>query len=248
MKIMRFWFNAFIPRTVAGYTRVLSSGPHAGKTAIPLPGAARLWPGNSFKHLDAGFLTDQREFSSVYGASSRMISMVDVNLDTMTMVQQSHKSSGTTQVDLVTGAQTGFGKADMSRCEFKVPTGPGLLGLSAHMSAGRDASTIHTEQMNRSTAMSLALNLRASAGDPLVGMAADIDYLGTVRFQRHASGDAYRVSFDGKIDAFPAYDCYASIGSQVQTLFTSSPPAGNTVVDLLGPANRPVSGTVTFRR
>jgi hypothetical protein len=48
------------------------------------------------------------------------------------------------------------------------------------------------------------------------------------------------------IDDFPAYDCYAMYNGVTKTLFTDSPPAGNTVADLLGPASRPKSGRVSF--
>ena len=59
MPIVKFWLNAFIPKNVTGYTKVLTKGPHAGKTAIPLPGIARTWPGNTLKAWNAGYLTDQ---------------------------------------------------------------------------------------------------------------------------------------------------------------------------------------------
>jgi hypothetical protein len=244
MPVLQFWLNAFIPFTVAGYTRVLSTGVHVGKSAIPLPGAARLWPGNTFKHTDAGYLTDQRTFDSTYGASSRMTSMVQIETDTMAMIQQAHTTSGTTQVDLVTGAQTGYAPADMSRCGFTAPPRPeaarGLPG--AIFTAGRGGTTMVLPQRTGS----ITLQLSAAAGDPLVGMAADIDYAGTLTVSRPAPGGAVTVQFDGTIDDFPAYDCYASLNGRTQVIFTSAPPAGNTVMDLLGVATRPVTGRVTF--
>jgi len=48
------------------------------------------------------------------------------------------------------------------------------------------------------------------------------------------------------LDDFPTYECYATFNGVTKTLFTNSPPAGNTVVDLLGFAKRSVSGSVSF--
>jgi hypothetical protein len=93
---------------------------------------------------------------------------------------------------------------------------------------------------------SIEVWLNASAGDPLVGMAADIDYGGTLKITGGDAPGSLDVSFEGLIDAFPAYDCYTSYGGVTKTMFTSSPPPGNTVADLLGPANRPISGKVSF--
>src|SRR5262249_40312462 len=122
MPIVTFWLNAFIPKTVAGYTKVLTAGPHAGKTAIPLPGIARTWPGNTFKDWNAGYLTDQRDFDPSPTNSVRMQSLAKVELagaEGPTLINpQAHRSSGTTEVNLVSGVQTGFKVADMTRCKF----------------------------------------------------------------------------------------------------------------------------------
>jgi hypothetical protein len=139
MPVISFWLNAFIPRTVAGYTKILTAGPHAGKTAIPLPGIARTWPGNTAKDWNAGYLTDQRGFDPSAGASVRMQSLAEVVLGQVpALVKQAHRSSGTTEVNLVSGVQTGFAVANMSRCGFTVvpPSGP-PGGFGAHLAAGR---------------------------------------------------------------------------------------------------------------
>jgi hypothetical protein len=94
-------------------------------------------------------------------------------------------------------------------------------------------------------ATSLVLDLDAAAGDPLVGMAADIDYVGTVTFSR-PSTQSVKVAFQGLLDNFPAFECYASVQGKTLLLFKSAPPAGNTVADLLGSASRPISGQATF--
>lgn len=262
MATLTFWLNAFIPETVQGYTQRLTGGDHNGKTAIPRPLIARGWPTNTFTHLDVGFLTDQRSFDSRFTASARMKSIAFINTLAMRMTRSEHRTSGTTQVNLKTGDETGFANADMSRCRFTQPPIP-TIGFSggmpgAHFGAarGRTRSPLDAQRELRratpppNTDAELTLTLVAAAGDPLVGMAADIDYHGTVTVNRKASGDI-KVSFDGMIDQFPAYDCYASFGDVTKKLFESAPPPGNTVVSLMNPrtlgfASRPVRGSVSF--
>ena len=93
---------------------------------------------------------------------------------------------------------------------------------------------------------SISVQLVGQAGDPLVGMAADIDYTGTVTIAAGGAPGSITVSFDGLIDAFPAYDCYAKFNGVTKTLFTNSPPPRNTVANLLGGANRPITGRASF--
>jgi len=249
MPIVSFWLSAFIPKTVTGYTKVLMAGPHMGKTAIPLPGIARTWPGNMTKDWDAGYLTDQRGYDPSPTASARMQSRVDVEVLGPALLSESHTSSGTTEVNLVTGVQTGFAVANMARCRFVVAsqTGPRLPGVGAHFAAGQGGPNYPTT--NRATPGmygSLTLRLKAAAGDPLVGAAADIDYNGTITISGGGVPGSLMVAFQGLIDAFPAYDCYASFNGVTKEIFHSDPPPGNTVANLLGPANRPVSGIARF--
>lgn len=169
------WLNAFIPGTVPGYTQIIPAGPHRGKTAVPTPGASYMNPLNWTVHRDNGFLTDQRTFSAAPTASVRMRSLAVVELSPFSLISQSHMSSGTTQVDRVTGVQRGYAVANMSRCSFAlVPA-------------------------------SQSLRLIGQAGDPLVHAAADIDYEGYFSFTFSSATRTVTVIFDGKIDAFPAF-------------------------------------------
>jgi len=68
---MKFWMNAFIPRTVLGYTREVPKGPDKGKTMIPGP----------LPTSDC-FLSDQRAFDNYIHASSRMHAECKVDFTT----------------------------------------------------------------------------------------------------------------------------------------------------------------------
>jgi hypothetical protein len=245
---LQFWINAFIPGAVAGYTQSITKGTHSGKTAIPLPGVARLHPGNTLKPLNVGYLTDQRSFSSNPAASTRMRSIVTVDLTpgSCRPLTALHETSGTTEVDIGTGAQLGFANADMSRCTWQqaVITTPIVLG-SVHVPFGGLVPI--NAGFRPPNPNEFHMDLVAQAGDPLVAGAADIDYEG--RFSVWQSGTApnvVTVTFTGKLDSFPAYEAYAAYGGVTQTLFTSAPPPGNTVLNLLGRATRPISATVRF--
>jgi len=249
MQTVIFWLNAFIPREVPGYSQRLAVGRHAGKTAIPLPSLARTWPGNSSKPRDTGYLTDQRTFNSNPASSRRMQSLVEVDLVGLTIIRQAHTSSGTTEVNLATGAQQGFAVANTSRCIFtEIPRSAQDSSLPPYSESGRPVPSIQQFPPTGSPANvfgSLTLSLRASAGDPLVGMAADIDYGGTITFAGGRPGSVV-VSFLGFIDDFPAYECYASFNGITKTLFMVPPPPGYTVVNLLGHANRTIGGSAAF--
>ena len=91
----------------------------------------------------------------------------------------------------------------------------------------------------------LTLKLSGAASDPLVRGSADIDYEATFVVSPTSSG-GISVQFSGKIDSFPAFEAYASYNGVTKKFFTSSPPAGNTVMNLPGLANRSVSGSASF--
>jgi hypothetical protein len=234
---LSLWLNAFIPRTVIGYTRVIPTGIHRVKTAVPLPALALLNPLNWKVHTDNGFLTDQRAFDPSPTASVRMRSRAVVELSPLSLVSQAHESSGTTQVDMVSGVVRGFAVADMFNCSFTAvaptirlaPTSP-LLPSPSYPA----------------TSPNLTLRLSAEASDPLVSAACDIDYEGTFVIAPGTDTGIVRVNFDGLLDSFPAFECYASFNGVTKVLFTSPPPPGNTVTDLPGSANRPIAGSVSF--
>ena len=213
--ILRIWINAFIPGDVPGYTINIVRGTNSGKTAIPLPALARLNPLNTLKDWNAGYLTDQRTFSTLPSASVRVQSLAEILLPDATVVRASHTSSGTTQVNTESGDTTGFAVADTSRCTW-------------------------------GTLTYLSIKVKGQASDPLVSAAADIDYEGLFNLTPDPGASRLTVDFDGKLDAFPAFEAYASFSGITKALFTVPPPSGNTVTNLLGGANRPIRGSASF--
>lgn len=96
-----------------------------------------------------------------------------------------------------------------------------------------------------SVPLMLFVEVVGQAGDPLVAAAADIDYEGTLSVKWQMN-DSIVVAFDGKVDSFPAFEAYATVGRETKALFRSAPPEGNTVMSLLGRANRRMGGEALF--
>lgn len=245
---LEIWINAFIPEVIGNYTQRLKEGPYKNKTAVPLPDLAN-WTTNLAKPFHTGYLTDQRSFSTHNFASSRMHSEAAMDIDCPTAgFTQQHTSSGTTEVNLLTGVKQGFRVADMNGCNFSAPVDisplvkptsiPGFSTLS-------DNSTV------------TSIKVSGSGTDPLVFFAAPIKYEGRFIVRTTVKiGSANRnvsVYFDGYISDFPAFEAYASYNSNTKTLFKLSPPAGNTVLNLTGnfnpftgPPRKVLSSTVFF--
>ncbi len=225
-KTIKVWINAFIPGDVPGYTFNVPAGPHAGKTAIPCPLIAT--PVNP-RCPSSRYLTDQRTFDPSPTASVRMRSIAEIQLQPPLFVRHpdlEHVTSGTTEINKTSGEVTCAKNADMSRCSFNnFRTEPDPSNLSN---------------------FTIKLEVVAAASDPCVNLAADIDYAGTFSVFCSPSGKFVQVTFDGKIDSFPAFEAYATINGSTKALFTVPPPAGNTVADLVGSASSPIGGVARF--
>lgn len=233
---LELWINAFIPRDVPNYTRTIAAGTHGGKTAVPLPMIARAHPMNLFKPWNEGFLTDQRGFSDDQKASVRMQSSATITVAPGMLKARINKpsTSGTIGVDIKTGDELGTAGADLKKCSMDIYTG---ASTRLNMLTGKRIDE---------SAQSVILAIYAAGSDPLVAASADIDYTGNWQVIHNHEKNYLFVLFKGKIDAFPAFEAYARFNNQTQALFTAPPPKGNTVVDLLGKANRPVTGDVMW--
>jgi len=265
------WINAFIPRDVPGYTVPIMRGENAGKTAVPLPGLSRIpvpITNNLIKPPNTGYLTDQRSFSSSANASVRMQSFITIILPTG-QVSGLHQTSGTTEVNMETGETRDNADADMSDCQHSPaydvgygvaeslysrrnmlrygPDPKGYLNFSVFigLKASRQMSKLWHYNPSESK-FGLMVNVKGAASDPCVRHAADIDY--DVSFFVDVDKEVGRVSVAclGLIDDFPAFEAYAKYLGETHTLFNVPPPPGNTVVDLLGSANRAVAGVAMF--
>lgn len=160
------------------------------------------------------FLTDQRTFSNDIGASSRMHSEFTITFGRqLPVMTQWHHCDITIEVDCEDGDEEGRRFGDTSRMNFT------LAG------SGPDRAVV---------------GMRCSANDPLARESrwfGEIDYFGTLLVDRAAR----TLSIQGCVSQFPAFEAYATINNGAgRTIFQLEPPPGNTVMDLVGEADRPV--------
>jgi Protein of unknown function (DUF3238) len=164
------------------------------------------------------FHTDQRGFSSDIHASSRMHSEVTVNFSASGVtITTWHNCDETVECDCEDGGE---------ECRKKGTTAKMLIKLTS--------STLNEAVLS----MKCAANNPCSTSSSVIG---DIDYEGTIVVNKTTR----KISCDLKIDAFPAFESYATInnGAGIK-LFQISPPLGNTVMNLPGTAKRVVKCTL----
>jgi hypothetical protein len=256
---LAMWINAFIPHDVPGSTVEIRQGDNRGKTAIPLPWYGR-FPLNTFRPLGTGYLTDQRSFSSKITASARMQSLISCEVSPPGGLRGLHQTSGTTEVNVDTGATQRTDDADMSKCHhsqfysvgYAVPSTvyrdqaiPKSDGLTRWLSGVRGAAKPWISGASEAQ-LGLMVNVTGAASDPLVHGAPDIDYDLSFVIGIDQNANSLIVGCLGLVDAFPAFESYTSYLGQTKTLFTLPPPAGNTPLNLVGGPNRSVVAAVKF--
>ena len=107
IKSVTFWINAFLPWALPGTTTVLQVGPCRGYSAIAGPK----------KYC----LTDQRGFSNVITAESRMHSAVTIDFgDSTPVMSQQHTCDYTTEGDRKAGIITARKKASSAQMQFRL--------------------------------------------------------------------------------------------------------------------------------
>ncbi len=257
------WINAFIPRDVPGYTVAITRGENAGKAAVPLPTAARFpipFRNNLVKPLHTGYLTDQRSFSADPNASVRMQSFITISL-LAGQVSGIHQTSGTTEVNMESGETRDSAEADMSDCQhsppYAFPYEPAQYLYERRNSLSKGELNLYTSTLTRLDNAKRWIwtgsETRWTHGKCKGLCKRSVCHGGCqYRLRRHLrcwSGSRTRsvsVACVGFIDDFPAFEAYAKYLGETKTLFNVPPPPGNTVLNLLGAANRPLIGATMF--
>jgi hypothetical protein len=191
-----------------------------------IPGLTRAAPGHEDKTMIPGpsvvgddpwfsdcFMTDQRSFDANVKASSRMHSEIEIEIGGPSENFQFHDCSPTHEIDCEDGGEECTKKGDTSKMKYSNLRGSLLTVIK--------------------------VDLNAASNNPCYSGSPDIDYVGTVIINPAARV----VDFEGKIDAFPAFEMYATAnGGAGKLMFSEPPPEGNSPGDLAGPANRDVTG------
>jgi hypothetical protein len=206
IKSVTFWINAFLPWSLPGTTTVLRNGPYRGHSAIT--GAKQYC------------LTDQRGFSNVMTAASRMHSAVMIDFgDAPPVLTQQHKCDYTTECDRKTGEVTARKKASTAQMQFRlVATEPTVI---VHM---------HCLTSNPCTSSSWAFG--------------NIEYKGTI----FIDPTTRRIAVALMTATFPAFEGYAAINNGAGSiLFRMMPPAGIKALHVSPGATRPLRAQLEDR-
>lgn len=210
-----FWINAFIPssvcETVGG---VFCLGiPQPGLDPQGNPGLVRLFAG------------DQREFSSDQAASARMHS--DVTISGLSSDNPSftdrHLCGESQELDS-SGNIIARATASCDRMHF--------FNLRGSQTVDPNGGVI-----DNGIPGSVQIDVAGSAALPLLALAPDIDYSGTLIIDV-AEGN---VLFKGAVSGFPAFEMYfIAENGETTTLAQISPI---TPLELIGEENRPVDAS-----
>jgi hypothetical protein len=93
---------------------------------------------------------------------------------------------------------------------------------------------------------SMLVKVHGEASDPLVSMAANIDYYANFVVNVDTARSRLLVGVFGVVDSFPAFEAYVTYRGVTKVLFQLPPPAGNTVVNLVGSAGKFVAAAQSF--
>jgi hypothetical protein len=169
------------------------------------------------------FLTDQRSFSNDLEASSRMHSEIEIDLDQRVISREFHHCHPTIEVDAETGEV---------KCE-------------------ESAGTEHMKFSNfeiSDDARNIQVEIKGSSKNPCLKIvhlkvSPNLDYYGTISIQLDPAHQESQITFNGKIETYPAFEMYASVnnGSPI-TVFQADVESGKTAVNLIGPPGRDISG------
>lgn len=205
-------------RTVRVWLNAFIPREVPGKTSEAAgPNAGRTMLHGPIPGVSDCFLTDDRDFSDDPSASSRMHSEIEIDLSGPTELFQWHDCHPTVEIDCEDGEVECLQQADTSRMQFTDLRGD-------------PGSLVHVD-------------LVAAANNPCFTGSPDIDCSGTITINVQAR----TVAFDGVIDAFPAFEMYASVDDgPALALFRTLPLPGKDPWNLPGNASRVQSGRVSF--
>ena len=206
IKSVTFWINAFLPWSLPGTTTILQNGPCRGHSAITGP-----------RHY---CLTDQRGFSNVMTAASRMHSVVMIDFsDSTPALTQQQRCDYTTECDRKTGEVTARKKASTAQMQFRLVATEPIVTVQMHCLTS-----------NPCTSSSWAFG--------------DIEYRGTIFIDPRTR----RIAVDLRACTFPAFEGYAAINNGIGSiLFRQMPPTGIRGMHIAPGVTRPIRSQLEDR-
>jgi hypothetical protein len=218
IRTVKLWIKAFIPHTYERARLVPGNGEHAGKTMI-----TDAWL------LNRCFLTDQRTFSSDIHAEARMHSEIEIDIAKRRETYQFHHCYDTIELDCATGAEKCRAQGDTQKMRF------------------------HDFECSSATNNRFTVKVNAGSKNPcvkvgLLKVSPNLDYEGTITVLVDPDPSLVIVTFEGKVEKYPAFEMYASAnGGEPQPVFQIDVAPSATIGDLPGGPERPVTGRAELR-
>lgn len=205
--ILMIWVNAFIPGS-APFSATVPTGPYAGQKMIPGPFALSPWPFSMLPGSDC-FMTDNREFSNLRRASSRMHSLAVFDLSSSPIRwDHHHRCDLSVEVDCEQGDEEGRAYANRDSMKYL--------------------------DFQEKAAKNFVVKLDAHAFDPLFGPPASlfVPYI-DIELTFKWFNDSKVLMWEGTVDRYPAFEAYAQLRRAKPTpLFKLQPPGGSSPTDL----------------
>ncbi len=200
--------------------------PDSYERARPVPGSGAHAGKSMISHLwltHRCFLTDQRGFSSDIHAEARMHSEIEIDVAKGKETYQFHHCYDTIEVDGVTGEEKCRAQGDTANMRF----------YDFEVSPDRARFTV---------------KLKAGAKNPCIKIGAlkitpNMDYLGTITLLMLDGGSKAAVTFEGKVEKYPAFEMYACCNAgEPQTVFQIDVAPRASIGDLPGGPERSIYG------
>jgi Protein of unknown function (DUF3238) len=212
LQSVTFWLNAFIPNSVCSLKGSLFA------VEVPDPGI-NSGGGVGLTRLFTG---DQREFSDDPNASARMHSEVTI-------------------AGLSSGSPT-FSQRQVCGESHEVDSDGNIIGTATAPTDRMQFSNLRGSQTTDpeggvvdGVPGSVQIDLAGSAAIPLMAVAPDIDYSGTLVIDLSEGN----VIFTGAISGFPGFEMYFKVNDGPSVTLGQFAPVSP--IDLIGDENRPVN-------
>jgi hypothetical protein len=226
---IRFWFNAFIPAHIPGYTEIVQEGPYKEKTALVNLGAPGL------------VLTDQRPFSHDVSAEARLHSFGQVAFTRgIPRLEQVHR----TQV--MSSSNQTRDAADQPAVEHMAMTLYTHRTLTSSSPAAPLIRTLPGYGIGTPLEQMLYIHVDCRSTIPDAEFARR---LGEIAYRGIVSIDLAQraVEFHGHVGRFPAYELYVAVDKRrPQPVFLSSPVRGEGAYDGTFVEPRPIRGRAAW--
>jgi hypothetical protein len=207
------WMKAFIPKNAEG-SQLIPDGIHKGKTMLGTPGPIQAW-----------FLTDERDFSSVLDAQSRMHSEIKIDFTNLQIVHQFHNCDATVQVHHDTGEELCRETASTDAMSFSE--------MDIHAETG--AINLHLKGSTKNACLKIIG----------VKISPNLDYEVDIQLRLSNKKQELELSIDGMVEVYPAFEIYISINDGEAVPLLQLPVEGEPI-DLIGSPKRPVNVSTTI--